>query len=100
MTISTTIKRKWLDKILCYEKLTELKGATDHWRIRLDPHIGLHIHDDLDIIFICGREVVRFNVLAVTYRPKSMNIDGVDYDKYYIIALGKRLRWPRMDNRG
>lgn len=91
MTISTTIKRKYLDMILDYRKFKEYKGDSDYWRPRLLPLVGFHFYDDLDIVFICGRQVVRYKVLAVYHYPTPMNIDGVWYKGYFGIALGRRL---------
>lgn len=87
-TISTTIKRKYLDRILSGEKNVEYKGATPYWKKRLEKNLGLY-YKDLAIVFVCSQEAYRFTVTNVVHRYESKVIDGVRYESYYAIHLGR-----------
>lgn len=66
MTLSTTIKRIWLDKILAGTKTRELKKASEFWKKRLGP-IADKVLIYEEIVFICGKLVVRYKVKFVTF---------------------------------
>jgi len=92
--ISTTIKRKWMDKILSGEKRVEFKGMTDFWKTRLLPLCG---RGDVAINFLCGRESYKYNVLVVEGFFDDLDdgaykdIDGVRYNEWFEITLGGRI---------
>jgi hypothetical protein len=90
--ISTTIKRKWLDKILSGEKKSELKVCSRFWMRRLT--CGEYAPGEMGINFLCGREAVKYNVTMVqlwAIPGKTMNIDGKVYTNWYEIHLGERI---------
>ena len=87
--ISTTIKRKHLDKILSEEKTIEFKGATPFWMKRLDK---LMLYDgDIAINFLCGRESYKFRVEKILYCVGRRVIDGILHDEFYEIHLGEQI---------
>lgn len=94
--ISTTIKKKYMSRILRGKKKTELKGAIDYWKRRLHKLCGSH-NGDLEINFLCGRTSYKFDVLAVTFYKADKIIDETFYDGYYEIKLGERIYDPTMD---
>lgn len=91
-SISTTIKRRWLNEILSGEKKIEYKEATTHWITRLDKYRGKHRYGDLYINFLCGRISHKFVVREVRRNIGSMNIDGKDVSEYYEIHLGTEIK--------
>ncbi len=90
--ISTTIKRKHLDRILDGEKEIEYKKASEHWTKRLNKHRGQH-DGDLGINFLCGQESFKFDVKSVFlwFHTDGMEIDGETAIWVYHIELGERL---------
>lgn len=96
LIISTTIKRKWLDKILSGEKKIEYKGDTLFWNKRLCKIVRAKmLQPDIKVIinFLCGRESYKFQVLAVERNIDSgMDIDGTFYEKYWEIHLGEQIK--------
>jgi len=89
--ISTTIKGKYMEKILSGEKSVEYKEASEFWEKRLKKYIGDH-EEGLGINFICGQEVYKFEVTRVSIRTTmSIEIDGKEVDRYYKIFLGERI---------
>lgn len=95
MNISTTIKRKWMDKILTGEKTSEFKNASDFWNKRLFKYIGTDIvKNGSTITFLCGRKVYRYIIKNVLYYPCNTppkEIDGKLCSIYWEIQLGERL---------
>lgn len=89
--ISTTIKRKWIDKILSGEKKREYKEHSDFWQKRLDPL--LNCNEDICINFLCGQESYKFKVLYIEYVNVtwSIDIDGKICNEYYSIYIGDRI---------
>lgn len=87
--ISTTIKWKWMEKILLGIKTAELKAYTKHWE-RLIPFIGDHGTGECRITFLCGRKAYKYWVLKVEVRNKNANIDGKQYRPHWCITLHGR----------
>ncbi|RLI55226.1 MAG: hypothetical protein DRP09_10450 [Candidatus Thorarchaeota archaeon] len=90
--ISTTIKRKWLDKIVNGEKTIELKKAKKFWRKRLGPM--LNYSGKIRITFVCGQDVKRFRVERVEYHSDQAHpkdIDGELVSEWYEIHLGDEI---------
>lgn len=74
--ISTTIKRKWMDRILLGLKGAELKKDSKFWHDRLMNLQGPHSTGECMIVFVCGRRVYRYWVLKVSLLTRAANIDG------------------------
>ncbi len=92
--ISTTIKKKYLDKILEGEKTIEYKKGSEFWKKRLEKHLGVFKSGSLGINFLCGQKTYKFDVLQVIHisnRLKEIEIDGEKVDDYYKIYIGERL---------
>ena len=88
--ISTTIKKKYMEKILNGEKTMECKGATPFWEKRLDK---LMMAGSVGINFLCGNKPYKFQVTGIT-KTRNKNgrlIDGVMYYVYYKIDIGDRI---------
>lgn len=91
--ISTTIKRKYMDKILEGEKRVEYKKASEFWKKRLQKYIGFFSCRDVGINFLCGQESYKYMVQQVTrHRHLKIEIDGELIEDYYKIYLGQRLK--------
>jgi len=90
--ISTTIKKKYMDKILSGDKKFELKGDIIYWRQRLDKLIG---KKNVTINFLCGQKSYKFKVKNITKIEHpfedTVEIDGIFYSGYYEIGIGERL---------
>jgi len=93
--ISTTIKRKWLDKILSGEKEQEYKGATEFWNKRLTKI--LECGEEIGINFLCGRESYKFEVMDINHYYGMREIDGTEYESFYEIRLGKPILASRTE---
>ncbi len=89
--ISTTIKKKYMDKILSGKKTSEYKKATDFWEKRLSKYVGTH-DGDLGINFLCGQESYKFRVRQVARGSDfEIDIDGEPVWEWYEIHLGERM---------
>lgn len=92
--ISTTIKKKWMDKILSGEKKSELKGATKYWKKRIDKITSTYPSDqeETGINFLCGRKSYKYHIKIIIrfYFPKE--IDGEIFNNWYEIVLGDRIK--------
>lgn len=89
--ISTTIKKKWMVKILSGEKTIEYKGATDFWRPRLDKIMINHSDKEIGINFLYGRVPYKYKVENIYYYYGDRVIDGVLHHGFYEIHLGDRI---------
>ena len=89
--ISTTIKKKWMDKILSREKRVEYKQHSDFWKKRLDPL--LRCYDKICINFLCGQISYKFEVIYIEYINVhwGMDIDGKTHNEYYAIYIGDKI---------
>ena len=93
--ISTTIKKKYMDKILSLEKVIESKGATDFWIKRLSKARELlRKNKTVGINFLCGRKSYKFKVNEIYLVDSNTLLCRVD-DQYfrniYNIYLGERI---------
>lgn len=88
--ISTTIKKKWLDKILSGDKTIEYKGDTPFWRKRLDKL--LYCGEDVVITFLCGRKSYKFKVEKIFLFIGERVIEGTCYNAFYEIHLGEQIQ--------
>ena len=91
--ISTTIKKKWLEKILSGEKTVERKVANEFWTKRLEKFVDGTFQDDIGINFLCGCESYKFKVININkcYWRDGFDIDGVITQEWYEIRLGEQL---------
>ncbi len=102
--ISTTIKRKYMDKILAGDKKIEYKRGSNYWRKRILPL--MHRKDELDededpddleplgITFVCGQDVYKFELkgmMHVTADCDVKEIDGETVQEYFALRIGKRI---------
>ena len=87
--VSTTIKRKWMDKILSGEKTIEYKGATEFWNTRLNKL--LYCGEEISINFLCGRVSYKFKVIRIFYYDNDRVIDGVLHKGFFEIHLGEQI---------
>jgi len=90
--ISTTIKRKWMDKILSGEKTSELKIRSEHWNKRLT--CSTYDTGKLGINFLCGRVAYKYHVKMIQLHvlpDTTKSIDGVVVKEWYEIHLGERI---------
>ena len=91
--ISTTIKKKWINKILSGEKKVEYKNKSEYWQKRLEKISAIDIKNGVGINFLCGQEAYKFKVIKIdsitSETPK--NIDGVECHSWYEIHLGERI---------
>lgn len=95
--LSTTIKRKHLDKILSGEKTSEYKNASEHWVKRCEN--AKSSDGDIGIIFICGSVVYRYEVRDIIFNydhDDPFEIDDEMCAAWYDIALGARIRKPKI----
>lgn len=90
--ISTTIKRKWLDKILSGEKTIERKVYTKFWTKRLEPLTKTD--EKIGINLLCGRKSYKFKVTKVEFNATEdpTEIDGVWTLLWYDIHIGERIK--------
>lgn len=78
--ISTTIKRKWMDKILSGEKTVEYKPVNDYWKPRIDGKRHTMIN------FLCGHEMLRIESIVT-----PLDIGEFAETECYAIHLGERV---------
>jgi len=105
--ISTTIKRKWLDKILSGEKKSELKVCNEYWSKRIKPLIKIQAANNwgplpIGINFLCGNPnhptkpgiCAKYQVEKITiwHSTTPEDIDGVMTKEWYEIHLGDRIQ--------
>lgn len=89
--ISTTIKWKYLNKIIGGQKKIEMKGNKEFWKRRL---LKLrNTKEQIGINFLNGKDVYKFLVKKVYYQMAivPIDIDGVKYERYFAIELGCRI---------
>jgi len=97
LCISTTIKKKWMDKILSGEKTSELKADSPYWNKRINNIIRHKLNEmgytKVIINFLCGQKSYKYEVLAIHKNIDSgINIDGIFHKRYWEIELGGRLK--------
>ena len=95
--IPTTIKRKYLDKILAGKKTIEQKVDSDHWRPRMERAAHELANDRaVGTCFLCGRQVVKYKVNAVSRgivdTGKRIQIDEVLTQIWWDIHLGDQIQ--------
>ena len=103
LNISTTIKRKWMDKILSGEKTSEFKGDTEFWNKRINKILRAKMNEigceEVIITFLCGQISYKYKVLAIHKNiDGGMDIDGIFYKKYWKIELGNQIMENHQDN--
>lgn len=94
--ISTTIKRKWLDKILSGEKTIERKVASEYW----EPRISKARHElacghEVGLNLLCYRDCHKFKVLKIERQilptGQRRDIDGVMTQIWFEIHIGDEI---------
>lgn len=102
--ISTTIKKKYMDKILEGKKTIEYKKASEYWEKRLNKYreYGREDYSDVGINFLCGQKSYKFEVKNVSlwYHTDGLEIDGEMVRHVFHIVLGKRLDTEDNRNQG
>lgn len=90
--ISTTIKRKYMNKIMEGTKKIEYKADIKFWNVRLSKLVD--VDDDMIIInFLCGRKSYKYYVIEI---KRCFSLDGIIFnDKFHYwwweIHLGPRI---------
>ena len=89
-TISTTIKKKYMDKILSGEKISELKNANKFWKKRIMP---IYKSGEESIInFLCGKKSYHFEIICILYHDRiECEIDGKLCYEWFEILIGNRI---------
>jgi len=89
-TISTTIKKCYMDQIRSGKKTVEYKGMSAFWECRLQKLID---RENVVINFLCGQASYKYAVKKVVrvMSNTGMDIDGTRYYSWYEIHLGDPL---------
>lgn len=90
--ISTTIKKKWLDKILDGTKTSEYRKATPFWMNRF-LHISITMPQKVGLNLLCGRLAYKFDVISLLEHEDDtpFDLDGEKVYHYFEIVLGERI---------
>lgn len=91
MWLSTTIKKKWMDKILSGEKTSETKVASQYWNNRINKIIETPLKLD-GINFLCGQKCYKYEILDIIWHNDATEIDGFPTQYWWEIVLGKRIK--------
>lgn len=94
-TISTTIKKVYMDQILEGNKTSEFKGCSDYWNTRIYKILENDSSGDNEVMinFLCGRVSYKYEVRFIILHNCgcSKMIDGIEFSEYWEIQLGRRL---------
>lgn len=97
--VSTTIKRKYLEKILSGEKKIERKVASEYWNKRLNKVLKVTPREkrgeieDIGLSLLCGRECHKFEVTHLFKKHSDgwTMIDGIATHDWWEIHIGDRI---------